>query len=131
MRGLLLGLDVVDVWCGCRECRLDAGAGGRNDCGEEHAVGAETECSARASSAGVGGANFAESFLVIAKLNSVQSLYISNSILALGWVLAWTGVSLLADTAMAGEMGIIRFIDQPEVIIHSNRNSIAHELSPT
>lgn len=58
----------------------------------------------------MGGANFAESFLVVAKLNSVQSLYMSTSILALGWVLAWTGVSLLAGTAMAGEMRIISLL---------------------
>ncbi len=29
------------------------------------------------------------------------------------------------------EMRIISFIDQAEIIIHSKRNSIAHELSPT
>jgi len=49
----------------------------------------------------------------------------STSILALGWVLAWTGVSLLAGTAMAGEMRIISFIDRPEIIIHTKRNSLA------
>ncbi len=42
-------------------------------------------------------------FASVAKLNSVQSLYMSTSILALGWDLAWTGVGLLAGTVMAGE----------------------------
>ncbi len=69
----------------------------------------------------MGGANFAESFLVVAKLNSVQSLYMSTSILALGLVLVWTGVSLLAGTAMASEIHIISFIDQRDVIIHARR----------
>jgi len=44
----------------------------------------------------------------------------STSILALGWVFAWTGVSPLAGTAMTGEMHIISFIDQRNVIIHAN-----------
>jgi hypothetical protein len=30
----------------------------------------------------------------------------------------------------SGEMRIISFIDQAEVIIHAKRNSLAHELSP-
>ena len=31
----------------------------------------------------------------------------------------------------SGEMRIISFIDQAEVIIHAKRNSLAYELSPT
>jgi len=76
--GLLLGLDALDVRCGCRECRMDASAGCSNGRGEEHAVGTEIERSVRSGPAWVGRPNFAKSFLVLAKLTPLPSLHMSD-----------------------------------------------------
>src|SRR5438034_10262334 len=66
--GLLLGLDALDVRCGCRECRVGVSAGCSNGRGEEHAVGTEIEGSVVGGPAWVGRPTFAESSLVLARI---------------------------------------------------------------
>src|SRR4029077_10538184 len=68
LRGLLLGVDALDVRCGCRQCRVDVGAGGSHGRREEHAMGTETERSVGSGATWMGRANFAELFLVINNL---------------------------------------------------------------
>src|SRR6266481_5145459 len=67
---LLLGLDALDVRCGCRKRRLDAGAGSHNGRGKEYAVGTETECSVGSSSTRMRCTHCVKSFLARAKLTT-------------------------------------------------------------